>query len=219
MGKKKSYPEEDQPAGAPDWMVTFSDCMTLLLTFFVLLLSFSTFGKRTLPRLGTSFAHALPSIGLTNITESDSLWKNESTKRKHKLTKGTETPTTTDRTSSNFMREKQPLDFRNLKVFSIESSRIFWGNGNVVSKDGIAMLDALATFLRAAPSRIVISENGPGAEYQLGLERAWAVIEYLTKEKGLRKERFSITATTTTQRSQTSKRMFEITLLERNIYQ
>lgn len=31
MGKKK--------AGAPDWMVTFSDLMTLLLTFFVLLLS------------------------------------------------------------------------------------------------------------------------------------------------------------------------------------
>lgn len=218
MGKKKSYPEEEQPAGAPDWMVTFSDCMTLLLTFFVLLLSFSTFGKKTLPKLGTSFAHALPSIGLTNITESDSLWKNESIKHKHKLTKGTETPTTADQTSSNFMREKKPLDFRNLKVFSIESSGIFWGNGNSVSKDGIAILDALATLLRVAPSRIIISENGSSAE-QLGLERAWAVVEYLTKEKGLRKERFSITAKTTMQRSQTPKRMFEITMLERNIYQ
>ena len=28
-------------AGAPDWMVTFADLMSLLLTFFVLLLSFS----------------------------------------------------------------------------------------------------------------------------------------------------------------------------------
>ena len=218
MGQKRSNPEEEQPAGAPDWMVTFSDCMTLLLTFFVLLLSFSTFGKRTLPRLGTSFAHALPSIGLTNITESDSLWKNDSTKHKHKLTKGTETPTITEQTSSNYMREKKPLDFRNLKVFSIESGKIFWGNGNAVSKDGLALLDALATVLRAAPSRIVISENGPGGE-QLGLERAWAVIEYLTQEKGLRKERFSITANTTMQRSQQSERMFEITMLERNIYE
>ena len=218
MGQKKTSPEEDQPAGAPDWMVTFSDCMTLLLTFFVLLLSFSTFGKRTLPRLGTSFAHALPSIGLTNITETESLWENESTKHKHKLTKGSETPTTTEQTSSNYMREKKPLDFRNLKVFSIESSRIFWGNGNAVSKEGMALLDALATLLRAAPSRIVISENGPGAE-KLGLERAWAVVEYLTKEKGLKKERFSITAKTTMQSSQASKRMFEITMLERNIYE
>ena len=82
----------------------------------------------------------------------------------------------------------------------------------------MTLLDALATLLRAAPSRIVISENGPGAE-QMGLERAWAAVEYLTKEKGLRKERFSITAKTTMQSSQTSKRMFEITMLERNIYE
>ena len=33
---------EDEPkAGAPEWMVTFADLMSLLLTFFVLLLSFS----------------------------------------------------------------------------------------------------------------------------------------------------------------------------------
>ena len=32
---------EDVKAGAPDWMVTFADLMSLLLTFFVLLLSFA----------------------------------------------------------------------------------------------------------------------------------------------------------------------------------
>lgn len=32
---------EETPAGAPEWMVTFADLMSLLLTFFVLLLSFS----------------------------------------------------------------------------------------------------------------------------------------------------------------------------------
>lgn len=34
-------PEAPQPEGAPEWMVTFADLMSLLLTFFVLLLSFS----------------------------------------------------------------------------------------------------------------------------------------------------------------------------------
>ncbi|MBZ0264412.1 flagellar motor protein MotB [bacterium] len=34
--------KECPPAGAPAWMTTFADMMTLLLTFFVLLLSFST---------------------------------------------------------------------------------------------------------------------------------------------------------------------------------
>ncbi len=37
MGRKKSG--DDKPAGAPEWIVTFSDMITLLLTFFVLLQS------------------------------------------------------------------------------------------------------------------------------------------------------------------------------------
>ena len=33
---------DDEGGGAPAWMVTYGDLMSLLLTFFVLLLSFST---------------------------------------------------------------------------------------------------------------------------------------------------------------------------------
>lgn len=40
MARKKR--QENQEAGAPLWMVTYGDLMSLLLTFFVLLLSFST---------------------------------------------------------------------------------------------------------------------------------------------------------------------------------
>ena len=47
MAKKKKCECE---AGAPLWMVTYGDLMTLLMTFFVLLLSFSTITEEELFR-------------------------------------------------------------------------------------------------------------------------------------------------------------------------
>ena len=38
----KLIKEEDCPEGLPGWLATFGDLMSLLLTFFVLLLSFSS---------------------------------------------------------------------------------------------------------------------------------------------------------------------------------
>ncbi len=35
-------PEEEPPAGAPDWIVTFTDLVSLLVAFFVLLMTFSS---------------------------------------------------------------------------------------------------------------------------------------------------------------------------------
>ncbi len=51
MGFPRKQQEPDEAPGAPEWMVTFSDFMTLLLTFFVLLLSFSSFDDRVFRKL------------------------------------------------------------------------------------------------------------------------------------------------------------------------
>ena len=219
MARERREVEEDEPAGAPEWMVTFSDCMTLLLTFFVLLLSFSSFGEKTLMHLGKSFAKALPAVGLSYVSERDSAWKKQQAEEAEKITKGTETRTIAEETSSNFMEEEKPLDFRNLKVFSVPSSSFFWGNGTAISDSGRKMLDAFAVFLRSVPSRVVISENSSDGNQNIGLQRAWAVLEYMTRQKELKKEMFSITASTTMRRSPAAQRMLEITLLERNIYE
>jgi len=218
MARERSEVEEDKPAGAPEWMVTFSDCMTLLLTFFVLMLSFSSFGEKTLMYLGKSFAKALPAVGLPYVSERDSAWKKQQAEDAERITKGTETRTVAKEAGSNFMEEKKPLDFRNLKVFSVPSSSFFWGSGTAISDTGREMLDVFAVFLRSVPSRVVISENGSDGNQNIGLQRAWAVLEYLTRKKGLKKEMFSITASTTMRRSPSAHRMLEITLLERSIY-
>ncbi len=55
MAKKK---EPEPKAGAPEWMTTFGDMMTLLLTFFVLLFSFSTIDATKWRELVSAFSGA-----------------------------------------------------------------------------------------------------------------------------------------------------------------
>ena len=57
--------EEDCPEGLPGWLATFGDLMSLLLTFFVLLLSFSTMDV-------TSFQHAMGALqGALGVLSGD----------------------------------------------------------------------------------------------------------------------------------------------------
>jgi len=199
-------------------MVTFSDCMTLLLTFFVLLLSFSSFDKETLPALGQSFAKSLPSIGLSGKNKQDSMCEKQPSKQEVKQTEGTEVPSNTVEQTTNFMKEKKPLDFRNLKVFTVESEGFFWGQGYAISKDGIEVLNTLAGYLKYRPGRIVISENGPDGKTSLGLQRSLAVMGDLTTRHELDKARFNISCATT-MRQPPRERQLEITLLDRSIYE
>jgi len=57
-GEEKRKPKKDEQGGTSAWMVTFSDLSTLLLTFFVLLLSMSSMDDRTLKSMFTNFTSA-----------------------------------------------------------------------------------------------------------------------------------------------------------------
>ena len=217
MAKKRK--PEDAPPGAPDWMVTFSDCMTLLLTFFVLLLSFAGFGEEVLNGIGQSFADALPSIGRNSKTESASMWQNNQAKRRDKVTKGTETKTLTEDDTDNFMKEKRPLDFKNLRVFSVTSSKVFWGEGSALSSTGKEILDAFSSFLATTPARVVISETGSGQTGDIGLRRSLVVLKYLTETKRLNTKNFSITSSNTKRSLERGGRELVLTMLEREIYE
>jgi chemotaxis protein MotB len=51
-------PEKKAPAGAPAWMLTFADLMSLLLAFFVLMFSFSEMDKQKFKELSGSLKDA-----------------------------------------------------------------------------------------------------------------------------------------------------------------
>ncbi len=228
MRAKKHVEEDDGPAGAPVWMVTFSDCMTLLLTFFVLLLSFSSFDERIFRQLKAIFADALPSVAPNTKSERDSFLSTKQIQATAELDEGSEKPTLDKGVKDRTKEETEPVDFHSRKVFLIESKRIFWAKGTVVSSEGRNIMSIMASFLKELPNRIVISENGPGDENneQFGLARAWSVLQFLTEKQGLDKKRFSISAASTIPQerlengkiSAGQERAIEIVLLERSIY-
>ena len=231
MARESKQAESDEAPGAPEWMVTFSDCMTLLLTFFVLLLSFSSFDEKVFEKLKASFIEALPGISQPDKKNKDAVLPTEQIEETRELIEGSEKPTLIKGLEDN-LKEDTPADFRRLKVFLISSERIFWGRGTLISAEGRRIMTKMASFLKEVPTRVVVSENGPeseeGAE-QLGLPRAWAVMEYFTTEHNLNKKWFSISAASTlaqeslrsgepSRASTEPKRIVEIVLLERSIY-
>jgi len=225
--RAKKQTEEDGPAGAPEWMVTFSDCMTLLLTFFVLLLSFSSFDSRVFWRLKIIYSRALTNISPIKQSNRDSFLYLEPFKNPE-LERGSEKPTLEIGDKDGLLEETQSEDFYKLKVFIVSSKKVFWGNGTAISSEGQDIMSTMASFLKQMPNRVVISENGPGDEdsEQYGPARAWAILEYLTEKQGLDKKRFSIAAASTLPQDRLENRLagagperaVEIVLLEWSIY-
>lgn len=232
MRRKRKQSESEQEAGAPEWMVTFSDCMTLLLTFFVLLLSFSSFDDKGLYRLRKIFAKEFSSLSLSRkVREKGAIAPPAPTQYRDDLDKGSEKPTLERGSEDNLKKDTEPVDFRNRKVFLISSDKIFWGKGTIISFRGRKTLFDMASFLKEMPnSRVVVNEHGQGDEKNgedPGLQRAWAVIEYFTTKQGLAKGQFSLAADTLQKDDENEQgyysqgkvpRILEIVLLERSIY-
>jgi chemotaxis protein MotB len=72
MSEDKVIIEEVKTGEVPSWMVTFSDLATLLLTFFVLLLSMSSMDDKSLRSLFTNFTS---SCGILNFKELGEVYR------------------------------------------------------------------------------------------------------------------------------------------------
>ena len=200
MARVKKQEEAEEAQGAPEWMVTFSDCMTLLLTFFVLLLTFSSFDNRIFSRLKVIYSTALTSITPMKRSDRDAFTHIPPLKYVHELDKGSEKPTLMYSPLDGLMNEQEHTNFKRGMVFLTPSNNLFWGNGNAISSDGRRFLDTMAQFLKEVHNHVVISESNPtnnqDAEYK-SLQRAWTIMNYLIYNHNLDKKRLSISMTST----------------------
>lgn len=233
MARRQQKPEPQHADGAPEWMVTFSDCMTLLLTFFVLLLSFSSFDERVFWNLKIMHSKGLATITPVTRSNRDSLLQEaKQTTIVQELSKGSEKKTSEKGTQDTLLKERGSVDLAGGKVILIPSEKVFWAKGKVISPAGRGVLSLLASFLANVANRVVISEHGPTDEpnnEHYGLARAWAVSEHLVKAHALDRKQFSISAASTVPRkngngnelhfsSREYGRTLEIVLLDRSIH-
>jgi len=199
--KRKQLVPEGPPGVAP-WLVTFSDCMTLLLCFFVLLTTFSSFDEQALHQIE----------GAIRTPSMDSIFPDRAVRDSHLkppprevdyTAAGSRVPDLQDpKLIRNPRDQRDSIDydaFRDKQVFYIPVAKMFWGNGTRMRSQGTARLNLLADYLRAIRCRVVVAGDAAGAgragpSAAQALHQAWAIIEYFTARRGLAPERFSLSA-------------------------
>ncbi len=192
--RKKSLQPEEEP-GSPQWMLTFSDCLTLLLTFFVLLMTFSSIGEDTIPGLRNAFRRIMP-----GFQWSDKMYRNTLTtiigaEPVEAVLEGSEHATLEKGTSGLLKESAEFSDPFEPRVFLILSSKVFAGRAAAISPKGRQILDALAAYLKRVTNGVIIGEHNPVASTtynKIELARASAVVDYLTTKGDLEAGRFGI---------------------------
>ena len=178
--------------GAPAWMVTFADLMTLLLTFFVLLLSMSTLDNQRIklalgslrgalgvlkgggqPREGRKEIAKMPRIAQGKMQLMTSL---EQVKEKH-----------TNRVSNDFIQ----IGHKDESVsIAIDESLLFKQGGTELLPAAYLFLDDLAATLKVSKASAEFightDDSRPGGYYdsnwEVGAARALEVLQYVQKQ-------------------------------------
>ncbi len=228
MAFEKKKRKEDPPP-SQDWLVTFSDCMTLLLCFFVMLLSFSSFDEFSLTRLeGVMDVRQYEDIHdlRKRIPDSEQI----TPERKWDHTKhGSDSDVDADLEPTHFPRSMPSImdadAYKSMKVLRIDSGKLFregtwqWNQGAQQQ-----YLDKIAKFLHLLPCQVVVSESqGAGGESvgsDLALMRSMEVMKYLVGKSGLESGRFSISASETGAAVQRNggDPLIEITLISGEVF-
>jgi len=215
MAGKPKPPEEESGEGAPLWIISFADMISLLMAFFVMLTTFSGFGPKESAKLRKVITAALaPNYYGGWFSNPSRGAMGRQMVATGQAEKGSEKPTLEEAAGSGSLAESLSKDFRSHKVFLIESKKAFWANGTSLSKEGQDFLNNLSLLINRDSGRISVSETGTGNNPDIGILRANAAAEYLSS-KGVAKNRCGITTTTMMpQTNSLSQRMLEIVLLE-----
>jgi len=213
--EKKAPPESSVP-GVPAWMVTYSDTITLLMTFFVMLMSFSTLDKEQFSKVRGSLQGHLGVIG-TDRFNMDGLMTRRNMESSRVFLDGYENAP-----------EYEPMKYiqddfrRQLKVVShvaanilqyeltrdgfeihVQAGMLFEPGSAVFRAHARDALGAVAAAIRHLPHRLRVRASGDmfflrsrgfQSRQQLAVERAARVCDFLTGERNIDASRLHVAA-------------------------
>jgi flagellar motor protein MotB len=163
--KKKKHEEEEGGESVGLWYVSFADMITLLLSFFVMLTTFSSYSKEDL----TKFAGVWAQLADYSVFSSKHGNEGLAPPAEHPVDftqAGSEKPTGTEPRVVDDAGESQWVAmadaYNRRRVLQIPSGRLFWGTGTqgtLLTPAGKAHLKMLASFLRQVPCQVLIGNS------------------------------------------------------------
>ncbi|MEZ4483701.1 MAG: flagellar motor protein MotB [Syntrophotaleaceae bacterium] len=197
MARKKR--KDEGGGGAPEWLVTYSDLVTLLLTFFVLLLSMANMDKvkfhDALGSLKGAFGLA-GSIGKVDMTKpkviSFAPMDDDYTSRLYQKIN-------TVLTRLRIDKEIDLVKDRGAVVLRVKESILFDSGSTVLKQEAYPVLQKIATLVKPLPLSMRIeghTDNLPSGNPQLtnwdlSVQRAVSTLKFFAREKLLPLDRLS----------------------------
>ena len=213
MAKRKKYIVQGDTSDPNAWMVTFSDLVMLLLTFFVMLLTMSSMDAKMLKDIRSALNEAAGLLEYSGLRDVNSLEKfiqqyqdsSDLFVVDQDRLKSLVPLTGLDKIISEKIKDLNEImditdDERGI-VLSLQENILFDPGEVKIKKDFFHVLDSIFTAIDSCPNDILImghTDNIPSnstlydSNWELSSYRALSVLEFFLKEKGLQPSRLSV---------------------------
>jgi chemotaxis protein MotB len=192
---------EESKAKVPAWMVSFGDMMTLILTFFILLVSMSRERQVGLVARGVgSFIVQLRTFGLQGLMENqEQLEIFNDVRVRFALPPVESLEELADPSEAHEKEVVRAQDIDQLtppREFFQPAVAVFRPGSSALPADAREFLDLLAPSLRPGAGQMLVLEARPDgsqrAQRALAVERAEAVADHLVARHGVRRDRLEV---------------------------
>lgn len=234
---RKDRSKGQGPTGAPEWMTTYSDMVTLLLAFFVLLYSYSVIDVIKFQQIVSSIQVSfLGEKGIMDSSVDPSRGELIELALDHKF----EEVLVTYTAIKEYLREEGLEEVVKIRiedrgvVLEIQDQLLFDSGQAEIRTEASEVLRKVAGILQSVPNQIIVeghTDNRPintaryPSNWELSVDRAVRVVRYLSDRHGIHPSRFLATgygeyqpvATNATADGRSQNRRVNIVISELNL--